>query len=838
MLRPMANPEYSSSRKWLSDPRGWPVWARALLVACGYFLLAQVGLEFSTITANISPIWPPSGLAVGALMVGGLRLWPGVALGSLLGSLSAEAPPGAAALMALGNTLEAFTTVALLRSLFGFRGEFEHPRHVFGFIVLLGMVGTPLSALFGAGSLWLDGSLAASSFFPAWLTWWGGNFTGGLVLGPLFIAAYRMVPSARAPARLRELILSALLLVGVGGTVLVWGGRWGLAHPALLVLPLPLVVWIAWRFAIGGAALSLLLLSALAVSGAALGLGPFVSNPPAGAYGLLLIYIVVVATTSLVLAAFNVEREKVLARLRQSEWQITEAQRIGDFGVWSWELRTGLFRLSEGGLRLLGETSERFEPRIDSLRTRVHPDDLGEFDERIRSVRQRCQPETWELRVIGADGKLRHVTVTCAALRSGRALPELLLGTLFDLSDRKRHEDEHANMQRKLLETQKLESLGLLAGGIAHDFNNLLTGVLGNASLLRAQLSEDNPMHAGLRRIESAAERAAQLCRQMLAYSGKGRFAVRSVELNEIVANTLLLAQSSVPPHAEVSFHPAKQLPPIKADALQLRQILLNLVLNAVEAIPEKGGRVAVRTGTMGVDRTWLAGAYLAPQLPDGEYVFLEVEDTGLGIAEEHLAKIFDPFFSTKFVGRGLGLPAVAGVMRAHQGAVRVGSRLGQGSTFRVVFPVAPPEEARSEELVAPKLVEGPPTEGVVLVVDDESTVRQVTSDLLDGTGLAARAAVDGFHALELFGENGAGVSAVLLDYTMPRLDGFETFKRLRERKADIPVLLMSGFAADHVLDRFEGLGLSGFVQKPFTRGELLAALARAGVRGQPGAKT
>ncbi len=837
MVRPMSIAAPADS---VPGSREWPLGVRIGLVGLAYFALARLGLSFATITANISPVWPPSGLALGALIIGGLRLWPGVACGALAAAISAGAAPWAALAMATGNTLEPVVTVALLRRLFEFRDDFEHPRHVVGFLLLLGTVGAPLSALLGSGASWLSGNVQADQYLAAALTWWGGNFAGGLIVGPMLIAAHQVIVRTRPAAMLRELVGLLVLLFAVGGTVFVWGRRLGLDHPGLLVLPFPLLVWTAWRFAIGGAALSLLLLSSLAVWGTAAGTGPFAHASVHLGYGNLLVYVVVVALTSLGLAAFNVQREQALARLRQREWQLSEAQRIGNLGVWVWDLRRNTFQLSEGGLRILGETRARFLPAVQSFLERVHPDDRAHAESMFAEVRRSDERATCEVRIVRPDGQIRHVTTACSVLRNARQQPTVLLGTLFDFTDRKRSEDEQVQLQRKLLETQKLESLGILAGGIAHDFNNLLTGVLGNASLLRLQLPEGSPMVEGLRRIETSAERAADLCRQMLAYSGKGRFVLRHVDLNEIVRSTLGLAQGSVPKKAEISFVGATALPRVHADLPQLRQILLNLVMNAAEALPETGGRVAVRTGTMAVDATWLGGAYLAPELPQGEYVFLEVEDTGTGIRPELHAKIFEPFFSTKFTGRGLGLAAVAGIVRAHHGAVRLVSEPGRGSTFRIVFPPSPaetqPSLARTPTPAPTSAAPAPREEQTILVVDDEQTIRQVAADLLAKNGFRTIVAEDGLKAVELLGAEQRPIRAVLLDYSMPKIDGLETLKRLRSLRPELPIVLMSGFEAEEALERFAGLRVSAFLQKPFSAAELIAALTAARTPPTPAA--
>jgi len=805
----------------LSD---WPTGVRIGLLGVAYFFLARVGLEFATIGTVVTPVWPASGLALGMLIVGGLRLWPGVWLGALATAISSGTPVPAALLMATGNTLEPVLTVYLLRWLFEFRGDFERPRHVIGFITLHALVGVPVSASLGVGGLVMMGPMTMAEFGPAWFTWWAGNFMGGLMLGPLFIAARQTALRAESPARAREFLGSILMLILVGGALFVVPSRW--QYPALTFVPFPLLVWIAWSFGIGGAAVSSVVLNTLAIWGTMQGFGPFGSGPIGEKYGLLLLFTTVVALTSLVLAAFNSQRERVVERLRQREWQLTEAQRIGNLGVWVWDLRTEHFRMSDGGLRILGENRANFSATVGAFMARVHQGDQIDVEEKLRRVRLTDRTETFDCRIVRPDGEVRDVTATGALLRDHHNEPAILLGTIFDISDRKRLEAEQTGLQRKLLETQKLESLGLLAGGIAHDFNNLLTGILGNASLLRLQVPDGSPVHEGLRRIEAASERAADLCRQMLAYSGKGRFMIRPIDVNEMVRGTWSLVQTSVAKKAELTFTAAGVLPRIKADMLQMRQVLMNLVINASEALAEAGGRVAVRTGVMTVDRTWLAGAYLAPDLPEGEYVFVEVEDTGCGMTPEVQAKIFDPFYTTKFTGRGLGLAAVAGIVRSHHGAVRVTSHSGRGSTFRICFP--PTTEEAPKPRAPATLALTTEARGTVLIVDDEETIRQVAADVLTKAGFQTVVAADGLLALEALAVDGREFRGVLLDFSMPRLDGVETFKRIKARYPKLPVVLMSGYEEEDAVERFAGLGLSGFVQKPFTPATLQQLLQKA----------
>ena len=395
-----------------------------------------------------------------------------------------------------------------------------------------------------------------------------------------------------------------------------------------------------------------------------------------------------------------------------------------------------------------------------------------------------------------------------------------------DLTDRLRDEAERTRLDHKIQESQKLESLGVLAGGVAHDFNNLLTTILGNASLAQMDSPANAPAQPCLRQIEIAAERAAGLCQQMLAFSGQGRFVVKRTDLSALVnANTALL-HASVSRKAVLDLRLAEHLPATIADVTQLQQMLMSLVINAGEALGETPGIITISTGVVQAGRADFAAAHLAPELPEGEYVFLEITDTGSGISPETRAKIFDPFFSTKFTGRGLGLAAVLGIVRGHRGAIRVTSQPGAGSTFRVLLPSTGTPSLQAEFLFPASIR----SDRLILLADDEESVRTATRRMLENLGYDVLVAADGFEAVEQVRLAGAQLSAVLLDLTMPRMDGAEAFLAMRELQPNLRVLLMSGFAEQQALARFAGLGLTGFLQKPFKpdhlRDQLTAVLS------------
>ncbi|MFT3866872.1 MAG: PAS domain S-box protein [Nibricoccus sp.] len=395
-----------------------------------------------------------------------------------------------------------------------------------------------------------------------------------------------------------------------------------------------------------------------------------------------------------------------------------------------------------------------------------------------------------------------------------------------DITMLKLAEAERAQLEQKLMETQKLESLGVLAGGIAHDFNNILTGIVGNNSLAQLDTPEDSPVRKHLQGIADASQRAADLIRQMLAYSGRGRFIIKKLDLSRIVEETTQLLTISISKKATLHYDLARDLPPVQVDSAQISQVIMNLVINASEAIGDQPGDIFVHTGLMHADRNYLMRSEIADPLAPGDYVFLEVRDTGCGIQPENLKRIFEPFFTTKFTGRGLGLAAVLGIVRGHQGTLCVSSELGKGTTFRMLLPCVlgsydtPTRSPFAETTVG--------TGGAVLVVDDEETVREVMARILASLGYTVILAVDGQDGVEQFRMNHQFLKLVLLDLTMPKLDGSQAFAAIRGIDADVPVMLMSGYSEQEATALFSGQGLAGFIQKPFDVATLRRLLAGA----------
>lgn len=394
-----------------------------------------------------------------------------------------------------------------------------------------------------------------------------------------------------------------------------------------------------------------------------------------------------------------------------------------------------------------------------------------------------------------------------------------------DLTERKRAEEERLAMERGLLETQRLESLGLLAGGVAHDFNNLLTAVMGSASLARTAVPEDAPVSAHLGHIESAAQQAADLARQLLAYSGKGRFVVTTFDLRSAVHETDHLLRVSIPKHVTVDCELGDEPLYVKGDPGQIRQIVMNLVINAAEAIGSEEGTVKIRTRLVKLDRSAMASLGDG-SLPESEYILLQVSDNGPGIDAATREHIFEPFFSTKATGRGLGLAAVMGIVRGHRGVLRLNSAPGQGTTFSVYLPVSktapellPAEEGRGTD--------EPAGTGTVLVVDDEESVRTVAQIILEDSGYSVLTAPDGQEGVELFRAHADDVRLVLLDLTMPHMDGRQAMERIRQIRPNVRVLLSSGYDEQEASEELSSNRTTAFIQKPYRADQLLRKIGQ-----------
>ncbi len=485
-------------------------------------------------------------------------------------------------------------------------------------------------------------------------------------------------------------------------------------------------------------------------------------------------------------------------------------------GVWGWR-----FEVKERRVVL----DERFWGTIDAERdgfgmserewlALIHPDDVGQFRSSLASLLD------GDSQAIDAEHRLRANTGVWGWFRvhgrvtrcDERGQPLQLAGVYQDVSHRRRAEAEREQLQTQLHAAEKKESLGMLAGGIAHDFNNLLSGILGSVELALLDLPPNHGVRRDLECALATAERAAVLCSQLLAYSGKGRFLVEPVDLSGLIREMEPTVRATVGPHIDVGFALQDPLAATDCDGAQLRQAILSLLANAAEAIGRNGGEITISTGQHHCDRAYLSRSYCDDDLPEGPYVFVEVVDNGCGMDEQVRRRVFDPFFSTKSTGRGLGLSAVLGIARAHFGTVKVFSELGRGSAFKVLLPASATATATHEPTEAPEEWRG---HGEVLLIDDDEAVRKVGKRLLERLGFDVVAADSGRRGVELFAERSDSVRVILLDMTMPDMEGKQVLRLLRGVHPTVPVVLTSGYDERQVTGAFGAGELSGFIQKP-----------------------
>jgi len=427
-----------------------------------------------------------------------------------------------------------------------------------------------------------------------------------------------------------------------------------------------------------------------------------------------------------------------------------------------------------------------------------------------RMLKKLNQGKAWKgellTRLKSGDEILVDRTISPVVDHSGTVVSHVAI--MRDITDEK-------EQSKKWEHTQRLESLGVLAGGIAHDFNNILTAIMGNASLAERSLEMTSPAKSKLANIETAAQRAADLCQQMLAYSGKGKFIVQPIDLSKLVDEMVHLVDVSIQKNVVIKYHMADNLPAVEADIAQLQQIILNLITNASEAIGKRSGVISFSTGVMHADARYLSESLCDDAVPEGRFAYLEVSDTGCGMDAATIEKMFDPFFTTKFTGRGLGMSAVLGIIRGHHGALRVYSEIDKGTTFKVLLPVT--EQDMTEEVHADLHTEHGLATGTILIVDDEETIREVAAMMLEEIGFSTLTANDGMEAVEVYRQHQGEITAVLLDMTMPRMDGKACFRELRRINNDVKVVLSSGYSEEDATEQFQGKRLSGFVQKPYT---------------------
>jgi PAS domain S-box-containing protein len=508
----------------------------------------------------------------------------------------------------------------------------------------------------------------------------------------------------------------------------------------------------------------------------------------------------------LLVDAFNA----MLEQLGERQTRLEESQRLAHLGDWTFDPATRRFEWSEETFRIFGLDSANGPPEYSTFKKLIRADDFKQLEATILGTRMGEETLAGDFQLAQRDGTARWTHITCAWHKDASER-DFLRGTVMDITDRKQSE-------AALLQGQKLESLGVLAGGIAHDFNNLLAALRGNLDLAATDLPKNSVGHRYLAKSGKIIEKAANLTRQLLAYSGKGQFQVKPLDLSQQVREMGHLLSVSVSKKADLRYEITEGLPAIIGDMSQIQQVIMNLVINASEALKDPDGFVLIRTGSEYLNEAELKHSFAGQELSPGPYVALEVQDNGHGMDARTLERIFDPFFTTKFHGRGLGLAAMLGIVKSHKGGIKVTSEVGKGTTFRILFPssnvfmeMAPPVDPSS----------GFNRTGKILVVDDEPDIRLAATDIFEHLGFEVLQAADGREGMALVKKYNGRLRMVLLDLTMPRMNGIEFMKALRTIDPFLPVLMTSGFSESDNAAELANLGLSGFLQKPYSLASL-----------------
>ncbi|HUW59699.1 MAG TPA: PAS domain S-box protein [Candidatus Bathyarchaeia archaeon] len=519
------------------------------------------------------------------------------------------------------------------------------------------------------------------------------------------------------------------------------------------------------------------------------------------------------------------EQKAAEKALRESEERYRELFENANDVIYTHDLEGRFTSLNKAGERLSDYTREE-AVTMDVLSV-VAPEYVDRAAQMIASKLDNEDPTQYELEIITKDNRRVLFEVSTRIIYKD-GVPHSIQGIARDITERRKAEEDRKRLEAQIQHAQKLEGLGVLAGGIAHDFNNLLVGVMGYAGLALTKLTPESVAYGHVERIEASAQRAAELTNQLLAYSGKSTFVIRPLNLSTLAVEMGRLLSASISKKAVLKYNCSPNLPLIHGDAAQLHQVIMNLITNASDAIGDEPGVITISTRTIMADRAYLSKTFLNDNLGEGFYVCLEVSDNGCGMDTTTLPRVFDPFFSTKFAGRGLGLAAVLGIVRGHKGAIKVYSEPGNGTTFKILFPAtdtAGTDAESGDAARAKNALAGWHGAGTLLVADDETTALQVAKDVLETYGFKVIGATNGKEAVQLFEQYQDEIIAVLLDLMMPIMNGEEAYELIHAIRPDTPVVLSSGYTEQDVSERFAGKGPVAFIQKPYVLQDLAKKL-------------
>ena len=775
---------------------------RVTLLAAVYFVAGRIGFMVSAIDPIVSSVWPPSGIALAAMLLMGPRFWPGITIGALILNASGTIAPLPAMVIAVGNTLEALLATWLLTSV-GFRPSLERLRDVLA-LVVGAIASTPVSATVGVTVLALVRGYGIPDW-TIWTTWFSGDAIGIVLVTPLILTLAAGSPVRVSRRDVLEASILAVLLIA--SAVVLWN-----AQVSYVYAIFPLTIWAALRFGVRGAVVASLVVTTIAVGNTVSRVGPFATSTPANNLFSLQTFIGVLALTNLIIAAVIAERRTVESALQRSRQQHQDIVNYASVGVLQTDLQGKIILANPALARILGY--EKAEHLLGlNMADDVYWDSTqrGAVVERFDDLGGGGAVEIqWKRK----DGSPIWVDAHGRAVRDGAA--PYFEGFIYDLTSRKQ-------LESQFRQAQKMEAVGRLAGGVAHDFNNLLTVIASCTDFVLSDPTLAEAHRDDLTEVKKATERATSLTRQMVAFGRTQVLRPATINMNDRLTELLPMLKRLFETTIDIRIEAEKDLWSVRADPGQIEQVLLNLAINSRDAMPD-GGTLTFTTENSVVDSNPSGvGMY---RMNAGDYVLLRVRDTGVGMDEETQRKIFEPFFTTKEVGKGtgLGLATAYGIVKQSGGYVKVRTAPGKGAEFMIYLPRT---DASPETPTLPERNGGPPPSGTILVVEDEAAVRSALERMLIAGGYKVVTAPNGTEALKLFVARNDDIDLLITDLVMPGMGGRDLARQCSAIRDSLKVIYISGYTRDSLLSPQTFEEGTEFIEKPFRSDAILDRIAQ-----------
>ncbi len=869
-----------------------------LSLAAVYFFAGKFGLSLATEHPSASAIWPPSGIALAALLLWGYRIWPGVFLGAFLVNITTEGGLATTVGIASGNTLGALVGAWLINHFANSDKVFERARNIFKFILLAALLSTAVSATCGVTSLTLGGYAPWDRYGAIWFTWWLGDVAGDLLIAPLLVIWLTQPYPDLKPRRIFEAAGLLLLILALGYIVFLSGAAHGLEY--VLILPL---LWAAFRFGQRGAVTAAFLTSAIALAGTVQGIGLFATAGPHEALLHLQGFTGTLAMAALVLAAVISERMRAEQRIEVQESVsriLADSPNLEEAGSKILRVLCERAKWSAGAIWNLDRTANQLVC-VEFWHAASAPAPLFEAESRKRKfssgvglpgrvlsggdaawIPDVTKDGNFPRGPIAAQEGLRAAfgfpikvarevvgVVECFS-REVREIDDDFLRTVNEIGgqlgrfvERKRAEellsqakdelievneqlerrvqertgdleqanaallkniDEQKRLEEQLRQAQKMESIGTLAGGIAHDFNNTLNIIRAYATLISMQSPANPQIVENTKIINEEVERGAAVVRQLLTIARKTETRLARTDANQVVLMVSELIKQTFPKTIEVKLNLDRTLRPVLADANQINQALLNICVNARDAMPN-GGEITLATEMIEENTLQRRHAEASAKA----HVCIAITDTGTGMDESVRSRVFEPFFTTKGFGEGtgLGLAMVYGIMKNHQGVVDLASEPGLGTTFRLYLPAFQGDPrsfsgAMAEEKPAVRVAK----QATVLIVEDEERMVQLLKNGLLREGYRLLVAMDGAEAIDLYQRRGHEIDLVLMDLGLPKVNGSEVIRMMKKQNPGVNIIVTTGYIEPELKSELFKAGIKDYIQKPYFVTDVLQCIS------------